>query len=602
MRIIFFSGILLCVTIFLNAQEKQKLLLEEQGSFWQSHNQLTPFRLPFPGKDIEYLDLDKDGDPDVLRATINGNLKVQWIDDDDDMKEGDMEGDTDSDCLMIDRNGDGKYGGEYDLMIDWDDEDGNNLADIQVIADNATWNARRGKYMSHYMIFVDTDKDGIFNYVDWNKYSIEAWDRMGRCNFLPDYNGQSVFLKAHNKVSDIEDLRYNWENPFLFFDKDGDGLTETTIRFCDNGIPLSERKEKAKDKDAKLYRRSFSHFVTGVYMGFDLDNDSRPENELDFDMSLKFTGKGFDYSKYVNKFKSLRGLPEADQFFEDPRWRQITELIYVPHEPAYDEVFKDADWKECWFVYDEDDDCHRWERVEFYEPKDPFKVGSRNGGLDNNPQADVSGDRGEWDLDFSGKGNLYIAPFDGRLHLAGAELGYWRIDQFTCYYQGWQGWRGPSIAPEDLVFTEPEIFATVKYTDTDNNGFFDQIEYDLDGDTLYEETVRLKDMGISDKAELIHTADLKYEDYTRIYSEMADNLWENSLKAVKVAGKYGLNTSWYAYLMHPKTSREKYSYGYWLQFYIHKDLIQMLKQNGDENKARQVLKAYYGSDWNSLLN
>jgi len=29
-----------------------------------------------------------------------------------------------------------------------------------------------------------------------------------------------------------------------------------------------------------------------------------------------------------------------------------------------------VEWDYCWFVFDEDDDCNRWERVEFYEPKD----------------------------------------------------------------------------------------------------------------------------------------------------------------------------------------------------------------------------------------
>lgn len=56
-------------------------------------------------------------------------------------------------------------------------------------------------------------------------------------------------------------------------------------------------------------------------------------------------------------------------------------------------------------------------RVEFYEARDPFKVGAGNGGLDHNTQADAAGDRGEWDMDCSGKGNLYISPLDGRLHL-----------------------------------------------------------------------------------------------------------------------------------------------------------------------------------------
>ena len=601
MKKIYLVSIILGIcALSLAAQENKNLLQRSPETFWGTDIPLIPFRLPLPDKgSISYIDLDKDGDPDVLRATIHGKINIQWIDDDDDMKEGDIEGDTDSDCLMIDRNGDGSYGGDYDLMIDWNDEDGNGKADLQVIADNSTFNERRGKYMSHYMIFIDTDNDGVFNYIDWNKQAIEAWDHEGRCNFYPDYNGQSIFLKAHAKTSEIEDLRYNWENPFLFYDFDNDGLTEMTIRLVDETIPKNKRPQT--DDTKKVYPVSYSKNVVGVYMGIDLDNDSEPGNELDFDMSLMLSGEGFNYSKHVHKYKSMRGLPESDKFFEDPRWRQLTELIYVGHDAAYNEIFDNGNWNKCWFVFDEDDDCHRWERVEFYQPLNPFKIGARNGGLDNGTQADVSGDRGEWDLDFSGKGQLYIAPFDGKIHLLGAETGYWRIDQFATYYQGWQGSRTPSIQPEDFVTTEPDVFATIKYTDTDSNGFFDQVDYDLDGDTLFEETVRLKDFGINDVVEVIQTAGLDYKDYQDIYSKIANNTWNNALKAVQVAQKYGLGTNWYSFLMQPKSLRKKYSYGYWLSFYIHRDLLCMFKRNGNSVMVKQVQKAYYSTDWNILL-
>ncbi len=580
------------------ANGKQQQMSPE--TFWGTDIPLIPFRLPLPDKgSVSYVDLDKDGDPDVLRATIHGEMNIQWIDDDDDMKEGDIEGDMDNDCLMLDRNGDGTYGGDYDLMIDWNDEDGNGKADLQVIVDNSTYNERREKYMSHYMIFIDTDNDGIFNYIDWNKQAIEAWGHEGRCNFYPDYNGQSIFLKAHAMTSEIEDLRYNWENPFLFYDFDNDGFTEMTIRFVDEGTSMSESPQE--NVQSKQYPIAYSKSIDGVYMGIDLDNDSEPGNELDFDLSLKFSGEGFNYSDYVHKYKSLRGLPESDEFFEDPRWRQLTELIYVGHEAAYDKIFDSGKWEECWFVFDEDDDCHRWERVEFYQPKNPFNIGAGNGGLDNGTQADASGDRGEWDLDFSGEGQLYIAPFDGKLHLLGAETGYWRIDQFATYYQGWQGSRTPSIQPEDFITAEPDVFATIKYTDTDSNGFFDQIDYDLDGDKLFEETVRLKDLGINDAVEIIETACLSYQDYQDIYSKMANNSWDNALKAVQVAQKYGLNSDWYSFLKQPKSLREKYSYGYWLSFYIHRDLLQLFNQKEDSAMVLKLQKAYYSSNWNTLL-
>lgn len=68
-------------------------------------------------------------------------------------------------------------------------------------------------------------------------------------------------------------------------------------------------------------------------------------------------------------------------------------------------IFKRGEWNRVNFVWDEDGDCKRWERVEFYEPLDPFKTGWKGGGVDNHKQSDASGDRGEWDMDNSGRGN-----------------------------------------------------------------------------------------------------------------------------------------------------------------------------------------------------
>lgn len=49
----------------------------------------------------------------------------------------------------------------------------------------------------------------------------------------------------------------------------------------------------------------------------------------------------------------------------DSRYRQLTELIYPDHDAAYDLIFSRGKWNRVNFVYDEDDDCSRWERVEF---------------------------------------------------------------------------------------------------------------------------------------------------------------------------------------------------------------------------------------------
>lgn len=130
-------------------------------------------------------------------------------------------------------------------------------------------------------------------------------------------------------------------------------------------------------------------------------------------------------------------FPEADTFFLDARWRKLPELLYPDHDAAWDLTFKKGKWDKVWFTYDEDDDCNRWERVELYQPRDPFKVGKNQGGIDNNGQADLAGDRGEWDEDNSGHGQLYVSPIDGKIHLYGAEWGCWRVDQNARYYREW---------------------------------------------------------------------------------------------------------------------------------------------------------------------
>ena len=64
-------------------------------TYWNRHTSLITWRLPLPGEyKVYYVDFDRDGDPDMIRTMINDSIPVIWIDDDDDMRSGDMEGDT----------------------------------------------------------------------------------------------------------------------------------------------------------------------------------------------------------------------------------------------------------------------------------------------------------------------------------------------------------------------------------------------------------------------------------------------------------------------------------------------------------------------------
>lgn len=572
---------------------------QNNEQYWNQNLSLLPLRLPPPPfwAKITYIDLDKDGDPDILQTITINNFPVQWIDDDDDMKEGDISGDTDSDCLMIDRNKDGFYGGATDLIIDWNDENGDNNADMQVIADQLSL-TENDFYPGHYLIMLDPDGDKIFNYIDWNTFKLEAWDHSGTSKFYKDYHGTSMFLKNHVPTFAQEDLSLNWENPFLFFDTDNDGQTEIAIRVLDNhirkkepkGDPLPENPDKVIDSMRNI---KFDGNIELVAIGWDMDNDAKPGTEFDFDMSLQFKGKGFSYLNQTHNFNSMKGLKGTEHLFYDTRFRQNTTLKYPDHNTIWDLTYNKGDWQEAWFVFDEDDDCHRWERVEFYDPLETHKAGVKNGGLDNNPQADVAGDRGEWDMDFSGEGNLYIGAFDGKIHLYGAEWGAWRIDQNAQYYQGWQGWR----SGKKDVKTK---FPVIRYEDKDKNGFIDIIKYDLDGDGLYEHELDMCKLDIDDKRQVLEIKYMAYEDMEALFKKTARKTWEKAAKAVKVAEKLGLNSDWYSNFKQSFSVREQYHYGYWLNFYLYMDMRDYARRINNIKLLGSIDRAYVTGEWNLI--
>ncbi|MDR1502886.1 MAG: hypothetical protein LBT43_10575 [Prevotella sp.] len=579
------------ITILLFLLISFPLYSQKGNDYWNNKLQIVSFRIPPPpvGYQPKHGDLNGDGKPDIIYSVTRDSIPIAWIDDDADMAWTDLEGDTKNDCLLIDHNRDGIYGGQGDLIIDWVDTDNDGKADMQIVVEYPEIRTGEVWPNGHYMIVMDLDHDNIFNYINWNTMKIQSWDKSGISDFYTDYSGQTAFMKIHASTYNMRDLRLNWENPFLYYDKDDDGLSEMAIRILDS------TKSVDVSAPANSYvNQQVSGVVDWVSIAIDMDNDNGPANEFDFDMTIGFMGEGFNYMDQKHKINNLRGLSEADKLFMDPRWRQLDELIYPDHDSAWDLIFKRGKWNRVNFVWDEDGDCKRWERVEFYEPLDPFKTGWKGGGVDNHKQSDASGDRGEWDLDNSGGGKLYVSKFDGRIHLYGAEWGCWRIDQNTDFYQGWDRlWFG--------LDKNPEKFATVKYTDKDNNGFFDLIEYNMDGDKQFETVIDLKELGIDDRCELIDIAAFEYNDFVKLMRQTSENIWTNALKVCEIAEKNSINTTWYAKLKQVSSIEEKYQKGYWLQYYLYKDMEYQFLRNQDEESLKKLNKAYFSGDWASLV-
>jgi hypothetical protein len=310
-------------------------------------------------------------------------------------------------------------------------------------------------------------------------------------------------------------------------------------------------------------------------------------------MSLRGAGgPGVPYQQFVHKYPALKGNPKFDGCFQWNNWRKIDELMYMPHEKSYDAFFN-ARWATMYFVFDEDDDDHRWERVEMYYPMHGFggpkdidlystKKWRRGNyaelamagpdekpGISGHPQADSLGDRGEFDEDNSGGGKLYVGVFDRKLHLAGAEWGAWTVDKNAEFHGG-----SKTPSPKPIA---PRVEEMVKYTDTDNNGFLDTIEYDYDGDRKIDLRVSLLDYRTSsnphpDVVPLIDTHKERWQGLNVLFGKIANQSFQEALLVYHAAWRRGLTTPAMDKLASAATIGERYDHGYWLKEKIFREI------------------------------
>ena len=568
----------------------------------------TALKSETPSDEIVRLDINHDGKPDILERWWNGK-RVRWLDENGDMLPTDTRGDQVGDVMQIDKNGDGIYDTQFDINIKWADNDGDGRADLEAfVTQGREWSD--GKWdpaESHWMVFIDVEKDGVLGYLDWTKFDFynDNWAYTGTTDWLPDYNGNAIFLKIHRPPQSLPDPRLNWENPFAFFDFDNDGASEMAMRWLDPVPPLDNKG-----------MTNLSGVLSEAFVTFDVDNDSTKGNETDYDMSLRGSGgPGVPYRQFVHKYPALKGNPKFDQCFQWNNWRQIDELMYMPHEKSFDAFFT-ARWANMYFVFDEDDDDHRWERVEMYYPMHGFggpkeidlystkkwrrgnyaelamvAPGERPG-ISGHPQADSLGDRGEFDEDNSGNGKLYVGVFDRKLHLAGAEWGAWTVDKNGEYHGG-----SKTPSPKPIA---PRVEEVVKYTDTDNNGFLDTVEYDYDGDRTIDLRVSLLDYRSASNPhpDVVPLFDLQKEGWkglNALFTTIANQSFQEGLTVYRAAWRRGLTTPEMDKLASASTIGERYDHGYWLKEKIFREIRARLRQTSGPpgSLEKDLTRLYY---------
>jgi CubicO group peptidase (beta-lactamase class C family) len=582
---------------------------ESRGVIRWEPSRASVLRHATPLSTVFRMDIDGDGRPDVLERWWNGK-RVRWLDENRDLLATDMRGDMMGDVLQVDMDGDGFYDGVKDISIRWLDHDHDGVPDIQTIAHNADTLEGGG---GHWMVFINHDNRGVLGWIDWQNWNFDCWGYSDACNWLPNYHNGD-FLKIHHSPHSLQNPSLNWENPFSLSDLDDDGVSEMAQRWC-----AHYEKTNGVVKIAANF--------TDAYIAYDLDNDSSKGNESDYDMTIRAVGlSALTYSNWKHLVPELKGDPRFDSCFQYNNWRRIDELTYIPRDKQYDAFFTYGA-KETWFVFDEDDDDHRWERVEMlypYDlhapetPTDPWSLKHLSNhdeietarvkppGLAINPQADTLGDRGEFDRDNSGKGQLYIGRFDRKLHLYGAEWGAWTVDRHGAFHGGWGA---PSPTPVASNLTE-----VVRYTDTDNNGFIDRIEFDYTGDRVIDRTINLLDWKTPaaphpDVVELINLRKLGWKGMHERFKAMAEQSWQEALIFYRAAWRRGLTDAETDRLAVASTYGERYDHAYWLKETLLRRLLENLASIPQSDPARTsevadmeqaLIRSVYLGEWMSI--
>lgn len=284
--------------------------------------------------------------------------------------------DSINDLLIVD------YGtnGTPDRIVGWEDLDRDGRPERQMLYALAGA-PLGGEFLSCVVIDQRAPERGFWFLTRW-QYQQEA------CQTRCDFSGDGFFALGR-----YDDRTRSWhsygENPFCFYDPDGDGLTEEVLLLV--------------GQDAEIHRARWS---------FDSDDDATRDHPYDYDLSLTLTGPRRAPAADCDSLPLLGGgrLPVV-------RWDRARAFV------------GGARWTRVLLAVDENDrnvapaDTSTGERWEGVIAEGVLHVEPVGG-----PGCGVWNKRYEVDRDGNGQLQLYISPIDLRLHLYGAERGEMRID------------------------------------------------------------------------------------------------------------------------------------------------------------------------------
>lgn len=356
-------------------------------------------------------------------------LLVRVIDEDGDMP-GDQgadqgEPDTDSDLYIVDYHADG----DVDVVLDYHDADGDDDVDEMAMF----FFSPRDRFLGGPALRVwwardDGDDNRLWHTIN---YTYSQRD----CQWLCDFSGEETFV-AFGLTMGATEWTPIWENPFLFFDPDGEGASEIVVRYQGVGDE-----------------------VEALRYSFDVDDNAVAGHRHDYDFSisavtqsrrwypeLKTPPAPLRLPPGVLETTVIRGIPTGGFIRRDEAQRWAITAPWHRTLLTWDEIGVNVnrDWRA--------EPQERWEGVIAHPSAEFPQIGG--------PTCGPLNKRNEVATDPPAKIELYWAREDGRLHLVGASEGWITFD----------------------FDDDGEADGRCDYIDADRDGFFDERRLDLNGD------------------------------------------------------------------------------------------------------------------------
>ena len=352
---------------------------------------------------------------------------------------------------VIDENGNLEMNGEPDqcgdlYIVDWH-ADG--IVDVVLgyeDLDNDQDVDRMGLYFYDkvYGLRVWWSRDDGDDNLLW--YDVDYTYFQPLCENKTHFGGDESFVSLYIKPGDKQWTPF-FENPFFFYDRDGDGITEEVIRVVGND------------------------YIQSLRWSMDADNDATLDSPRDYDVSISCCAPGWTFDEkgktnytlsvdsVIGEKLSIRGIP--------------TKLILNRYStPSF---LQKQTWSRVLFTWDENDlniaynnpesQKERWEGVIASGVEEPEFMMPRIGWPDCGP----FNKRYELCLTPKVPNEYYFNPSDRRIHLKYTDKTWLKVDYNY----------------------DNKIDMFYLWSDTDRDGIVDNLEMDTDGDGTIDDSFRI---------------------------------------------------------------------------------------------------------------